>query len=137
MALNNSTDNQAQSNSMDRLVLHNLKLMLVELLDANREYIRAVYFCKNTTQNSNPFHKFYCRYHNIYMSNGVSLHELSISLSKGQKMSNRQSDDLCSICSDGGQLLLCDTCPRAFHRGNDIMHSHSLYEMLRVCLLLN
>ncbi|TVU07494.1 hypothetical protein EJB05_40850 [Eragrostis curvula] len=55
-------------------------------------------------------------YHNIYMSNGVSLHELSISLSKGQKMSNRQSDDLCSICSDGGQLLLCDTCPRAFHR---------------------
>lgn len=55
-------------------------------------------------------------YHNIYMSNGVSLHELSISLLKGQKMSNRQSDDLCSICSDGGQLLLCDTCPRAFHR---------------------
>ncbi|KAL6603385.1 hypothetical protein ACP70R_043746 [Stipagrostis hirtigluma subsp. patula] len=55
-------------------------------------------------------------YHNIYMSNGVSLHELSISLSKGQKMSSRQSDDLCSICSDGGQLLLCDTCPRAFHR---------------------
>ncbi|GJN39437.1 hypothetical protein PR202_gb28557 [Eleusine coracana subsp. coracana] len=33
-----------------------------------------------------------------------------------QKMSSRQSDDLCSICSDGGQLLLCDTCPRAFHR---------------------
>ncbi|WVZ78339.1 hypothetical protein U9M48_026069 [Paspalum notatum var. saurae] len=55
-------------------------------------------------------------YHNIYMSNGVSLHELSMSLLKGQKMSNRQSDDLCSICSDGGQLLLCDTCPRAFHR---------------------
>uniref|UniRef100_K3XV77 PHD-type domain-containing protein n=1 Tax=Setaria italica TaxID=4555 RepID=K3XV77_SETIT len=54
-------------------------------------------------------------YHNIYMSNGVSLHELSISLLKGQK-TNRQSDDLCSICSDGGQLLLCDTCPRAFHR---------------------
>ncbi|XP_047090413.1 uncharacterized protein LOC124702324 [Lolium rigidum] len=55
-------------------------------------------------------------YHNIYMSNGVSLHELAISLSKGRKTSDRQSDDLCSICSDGGELLLCDTCPRAFHR---------------------
>jgi hypothetical protein len=56
------------------------------------------------------------------MSNGVSLHELAISLSKGRKTSDRQSDDLCSICSDGGELLLCDTCPRAFHRGNIIMH---------------
>ncbi|AQK67528.1 Acyl-CoA N-acyltransferase with RING/FYVE/PHD-type zinc finger domain [Zea mays] len=74
-------------------------------------------------------------YHNIYMSNGVSLHELSISLLKGQKMSNRQSDDLCSICSDGGQLLLCDTCPRAFHRGNDVVHSQ--YEMVPLCFLLN
>lgn len=55
-------------------------------------------------------------YHNIYMSNGVSLHELSVSLSRGRKTSDRQSDDLCSICSDGGELLLCDTCPRAFHR---------------------
>ncbi|EAZ02450.1 hypothetical protein OsI_24553 [Oryza sativa Indica Group] len=33
-----------------------------------------------------------------------------------RNMSNRQSDDLCSICSDGGELLLCDSCPRAFHR---------------------
>lgn len=96
--------------------------MLVELLDANRKSFLAVYFCEEHNSNSNPFDKNYFRYHNIYMSNGVSLHELSISLLKGQK-TDRQSDDLCSICSDGGQLLLCDTCPRAFHRGDNIMHS--------------
>ncbi|CAM0908438.1 unnamed protein product [Alopecurus aequalis] len=55
-------------------------------------------------------------YHNIYMSNGVSLHELSLSLSKGRKPSDKHSDDACSYCLDGGELLLCDTCPRAFHR---------------------
>jgi hypothetical protein len=120
---------------MNRLVLHSLKVMLVELLDANREFILASFFCKEYNSSSNTFYKHYCSYHNIYMSNGVSLHELSISLLKGQKMSNRQSDDLCSICSDGGQLLLCDTCPRAFHRGNDVVHSQ--YEMVPLCFLLN
>ncbi|KAA8544144.1 hypothetical protein F0562_022220 [Nyssa sinensis] len=54
-------------------------------------------------------------YLHIYTSNGVSLHELSISLSKGRKFSADENDDLCSICADGGDLLLCDNCPRAFH----------------------
>ncbi|CAK9182832.1 unnamed protein product [Ilex paraguariensis] len=54
-------------------------------------------------------------FHNIYTSNGVSLHEYSVSLSKERKFSADENDDLCSICADGGDLLCCDTCPRAFH----------------------
>ncbi|XP_074557173.1 uncharacterized protein LOC141813159 isoform X2 [Curcuma longa] len=56
-------------------------------------------------------------YNNIYTSNGVSLHELSVSLSKDRKLSAGENDDLCGICADGGNLLLCDLCPRAFHTG--------------------
>ncbi|KAG8371246.1 hypothetical protein BUALT_Bualt13G0067700 [Buddleja alternifolia] len=54
-------------------------------------------------------------YMSIYTSNGVSLHQLSLELSKHRKSSSEENDDLCSICEDGGDLLCCENCPRAFH----------------------
>ncbi|KAL6575797.1 hypothetical protein OROHE_000778 [Orobanche hederae] len=54
-------------------------------------------------------------YMSIYTSNGVSLHQLSLELSKTRKSSSAENDDLCSICEDGGDLLCCESCPRAFH----------------------
>ncbi|KAL0460617.1 UNVERIFIED_CONTAM: Increased DNA methylation 1 [Sesamum latifolium] len=54
-------------------------------------------------------------YMSIYTSNGVSLHQLSLELSKNRKSSTEEHDDLCSICEDGGDLLCCQNCPRGFH----------------------
>ncbi|KAI9107228.1 hypothetical protein K1719_021837 [Acacia pycnantha] len=60
-------------------------------------------------------------------SNGVSLHELAISLSKGRKYSSEDNDDLCIICWDGGNLLLCDGCLRAFHKVNLLCCTKNFY----------
>lgn len=54
-------------------------------------------------------------YDNIFTSNGVSLHELSMKISKDMELSERETDDLCGECGQGGDIFPCKICPRSFH----------------------
>ncbi|KAL6202985.1 hypothetical protein ACLB2K_026689 [Fragaria x ananassa] len=56
-------------------------------------------------------------YHNIFISNGISLHELALELSKKRNFSTKDSDDLCQICKNGGKVICCHSCPRVYHAG--------------------
>ncbi|XVF76602.1 hypothetical protein PTKIN_Ptkin13bG0278900 [Pterospermum kingtungense] len=54
-------------------------------------------------------------YRYIYTSNGLTLHDIALSLAKGQRITTDCTDDMCAICGGAGDLLICCDCPQAFH----------------------
>ncbi|GMI71331.1 hypothetical protein HRI_000802400 [Hibiscus trionum] len=54
-------------------------------------------------------------YHHIYTSNGMTLHDIALSLANGQHFTTGCSDDICAICGNAADLLLCHECRLAFH----------------------
>ncbi|KAK8315619.1 hypothetical protein V6Z12_D01G254800 [Gossypium hirsutum] len=54
-------------------------------------------------------------YRHIYTSNGLTLHDIALSLANGQCVTTGSSDDTCAVCGNAGDLLLRCECSQAFH----------------------
>ncbi|KAF6168513.1 hypothetical protein GIB67_015060 [Kingdonia uniflora] len=54
-------------------------------------------------------------YRHIFTSYGVTLHDVALSLANAQSLSTSESDDMCTECGGGGDLVKCEGCCKAFH----------------------
>ncbi|CAA0829785.1 Acyl-CoA N-acyltransferase with RING/FYVE/PHD-type zinc finger domain [Striga hermonthica] len=54
-------------------------------------------------------------YRHIYAASGLTLHDIALMLANGQNINSSGSDDMCAVCGDRGELMICNGCPRAFH----------------------
>ncbi|CAM6090025.1 unnamed protein product [Calypogeia fissa] len=56
-------------------------------------------------------------YSSIYLADGQSLHIVALALGqkKGGEETPVENVDYCTECGDGGELVLCDSCPGAYH----------------------
>ncbi|CAH9138619.1 unnamed protein product [Cuscuta epithymum] len=71
----------------------------------------------------------HCPSRNIFLDDGRSLLDCQVEMKhklyakkkepkiKKGGQHNKINDYICSICHDGGQLILCDMCPSSFHPG--------------------
>ncbi|GFZ11020.1 acyl-CoA N-acyltransferase with RING/FYVE/PHD-type zinc finger domain-containing protein [Actinidia rufa] len=57
-------------------------------------------------------------YRNIYTSNGLALHDIALSLASGQNLATGRRNDVCAVCGNVGDLIICQGCPQAFHAGS-------------------
>lgn len=61
----------------------------------------------------------FCSYRHIYTSSGFTLHDIALMLANGQSLASTGSDDMCAVCGNRGELIICNGCPRAFHAGDN------------------
>ncbi|KAG6554702.1 hypothetical protein Mapa_003721 [Marchantia paleacea] len=54
-------------------------------------------------------------YSSIYLADGRSLHCAALALTKKLDETPVENIDYCTECGDGGDLVLCDGCPGAYH----------------------
>jgi hypothetical protein len=59
------------------------------------------------------------RFSSIYLPDGRSLHAVALTLgqTRGGEARVVENIDYCTECGDGGELVLCDSCPGAYHPG--------------------